>query len=348
MSSLSLEITGAVGDFDYDFKWSGEVGIHAIFGPSGAGKTTILRVIAGLIQPDKGHLRLNDLSLFEGGKSVKPHRRNLGVVFQRGRLFPHLTVEQNLTYSPRASKSRVSLQSVVDGLGLSGLLKRTTENLSGGESQRVALGRAVLSNPDLVLLDEPVSSLDLHSRIEIMSFLRGLNERLGLPILYVSHDPAIVSQFSDGMIVVEDGRVVRSGTPREMGVLSAPGTVVPNLLRGDLSTSDGQWWVSLGETSVRIPPTDVTRSGPVWITILPTDLLLMKGRPDAISARNIIDGRVTAISHTEHHEVVWVQAGVEWRVHVVPDTVKEFGLQVGSEVQLVAKATSFDAIGVAK
>jgi len=346
MNSLSMKVAGAVGDFEYDFEWSGDVGIHAIFGPSGAGKTTLLRALAGLIRPETGHIKLNSTSLFDGAQSIKPHKRNLGVVFQRGRLFPHLTVAQNLTYSPRGAHPDLSFDAVVQGLGLSKLLERTTDNLSGGESQRVALGRAVLSNPELILLDEPVSSLDLHSRIEIMSFLRELNKRHDVPILYVSHDPAIVAQFSDAMIVVDEGRVVRSGSPKEMGVLSAAETVVPNLLRGDLSTKDGQCWVRLGETSVRIPPTKVAQ-GPIWITILPTDLLLMKGRPDAISARNIINGTVTAISHTDHHEVVWVQAGVEWRVHVVPETVREFALEVGSEVQLVAKATSFEAVGAA-
>ncbi len=196
-----------------------QVGVSAVFGPSGAGKTLLLRCLAGLEAQARGAVRLGD-ELWQDDRSsrfVPTHRRRVGYVFQEANLFPHLGVRGNLRYaSKRAPEGRFDLTELVRWLGLSHLMDRRTEDLSGGERQRVAIARALLSGPRLLLMDEPLSSLDEVSRREILPYLQELPNRLSIPIVYVSHSLEEVLRLADHMIWLVGGRVKRAGPPEEI------------------------------------------------------------------------------------------------------------------------------------
>jgi molybdate transport system ATP-binding protein len=203
---LDLAITHRFGDFTLDVAFSAPAGLTAITGPSGAGKTSIINAVAGLFRPDAGEVRLQDQVLFGPGLWVPPHRRRFGYVFQDARLFPHLTVRQNLVYGRWFAGGAGDLAQVVDMLGIGGLLARRPAGLSGGERQRVALGRALLTQPRMLLMDEPLASLDTARKADILPYLERVRD-LGTPILYVTHAGDEVARLATTVIHIRDGRV---------------------------------------------------------------------------------------------------------------------------------------------
>ncbi len=190
-------------------------GVTAIFGPSGCGKTTLLRAIAGLERTHNGYLNVSGNIWQDKKVFIKPHRRPLGYVFQEANLFPHLSVRQNLEYGfkrvPRKQR-QVAFDTAVELLGVVPLLKRKTTTLSGGERQRIAIARALLTSPRLLLMDEPMAALDLKSKAEIFPFLERLHTELDIPVLYVSHLPEEISRIADSIVLMEAGRVQASGS----------------------------------------------------------------------------------------------------------------------------------------
>jgi len=190
---------------------SDENGITALFGPSGAGKSSIINMVAGLRKPDSGSIFIRGRCLFDSARGVNlpPEKRNVGYVFQEGLLFPHLSVKGNLLYGQRRDQpggGGVDFDQVVDLLGLNDFLSRKPRALSGGEKQRVAFGRAVLSNPDILLMDEPLASLDEARKEEMLPFIKDLNTRFGLPVLYVSHSLEEILNLTDNIIKLADGK----------------------------------------------------------------------------------------------------------------------------------------------
>ncbi|RYD40659.1 MAG: ATP-binding cassette domain-containing protein [Sphingomonadales bacterium] len=180
-------------------------GLTALFGPSGAGKTSILNMVAGLLKPDRGHIRIGDRTLFDGATNLPPEARRVGYVFQDGRLFPHRRVRANLTYGhdlADAANRWMSLDEAVAFLGIGHLLDRWPHSLSGGEAQRVAIGRALLAGPEILLMDEPLSSLDAARRGDIMAVIERIRDELKLPILYVSHDRAEVDRLATSVVAI--------------------------------------------------------------------------------------------------------------------------------------------------
>ena len=210
---IEARFAGAVGGFRLDAEFSVEAaGVTAVVGPSGCGKTTLLRCIAGLTRLPglltvRGHV-WQDRRVF-----VPPHRRAVGYVFQEPSLLPHLSVRQNLAFGMKRSKDRaaIAFDDVVSLLGMGGLLERRIGKLSGGEAQRVAIGRALLSQPELLLMDEPLSNLDPDSKAEILLYIGRLQQTLLIPILYVSHDAAEVARISDRTLRMRDGRIEPAG-----------------------------------------------------------------------------------------------------------------------------------------
>ena len=191
-------------------------GATALFGPSGAGKTSLVNMIAGLLKPDRGAITLDKTPLFasESGIDVPPHQRSVGYVFQEGRLFPHLNVRQNLEYGRRMrrrTREPVEFERIVGLLGIGHLLTRRPRLLSGGERQRVAIGRALLMQPRLLLLDEPLASLDAGHKREILPYLVRLRDEADIPMVYVSHIAAEVRQIATHLVRLEDGRVTATG-----------------------------------------------------------------------------------------------------------------------------------------
>ncbi len=213
---LSVDVEKELGAFKLAARFEAAGGITAVFGPSGGGKTTLVNLIAGLLKPDRGSIALDDTVLFDAaaGINVPPHRRHIGYVFQEGRLFPHLSVRQNIDYGRRMSgHPRVAEEfaRIVDLLDIGHLLDRRPRLLSGGERQRVAIGRALLMRPRLLLLDEPLASLDGGHKREILPYLIRLRDRANVPMVYVSHTAAEVRRIATHVVLLDGGRVMASG-----------------------------------------------------------------------------------------------------------------------------------------
>jgi molybdate transport system ATP-binding protein len=219
---LDIALIRKQGQFSVHAFFQGpSTGVTALFGPSGAGKTSIVSMVAGLLRPDAGRIVVNDQCLFDSarGTALAPEERRIGYVFQDGRLFPHLTVRSNLTYGmgrTRVSRRFVRLEEVVDLLGIEPLLSRRPAKLSGGEKQRVAIGRALLTSPTLLLMDEPLASLDEARKAEVLPFVMRLSQRFEIPILYVSHDLEEIIRLAEYLVILESGQVAAAGTIAEL------------------------------------------------------------------------------------------------------------------------------------
>ncbi len=215
---IEARFKGAVGGFALDAAFTAPGrGVTALFGPSGCGKTTVLRCLAGLTRLRDGYCRVGGAVWQDGDAVFLPtHRRSLGYVFQDVRLFPHLSVRNNLTFGAPRQGSPVAFDEVVDLLALAPFLGRAPRHLSGGERQRVALGRALLSQPALLLMDEPLSALDAAAKAEILPFLERLHDRLSLPSIYVTHDMTEVERLADHLVLMDAGRVIASGPLAEL------------------------------------------------------------------------------------------------------------------------------------
>ncbi len=216
MSMLAVDVEKRLGAFALAVRFTASGGVTALFGPSGAGKTTIANMIAGLIVPDRGMIALDDTVLFDAaaGINVPPHRRRIGYVFQGGRLFPHLSVRKNLDYGRRMSGHALDPKEfarIAQLLDVGHLLDRRPRALSGGERQRIAVGRALLMRPRLLLLDEPLASLDSARKHEILPYLVRLRDEARVPMVYVSHDSAELRQIATNVVRLDAGRVVATG-----------------------------------------------------------------------------------------------------------------------------------------
>jgi molybdate transport system ATP-binding protein len=216
MSVLAVDVEKRLGAFELSVRFQAAAGATALFGPSGAGKTSVVDMIAGLLTPARGSIALDDTILFDSAAriNVPPHRRRIGYVFQEGRLFPHLSVRQNLDYGRRMSRQPPdagAFERVTALLDIGHLLERRPRLLSGGERQRVAFGRALLMRPRLLLLDEPLASLDAAHKREILPYLVRLRDDAGVPIVYVSHAAAEVRRIANTVVRLIDGRVVATG-----------------------------------------------------------------------------------------------------------------------------------------
>jgi molybdate transport system ATP-binding protein len=240
VSGLAFRLSGRFGGFalDCEAEVPGQ-GITALVGPSGSGKTTLLRCLAGLARA-QGRVAAGEAVWQDARRFTPPHRRGVGFVFQEPSLLPHLSVRQNLAFAERRAGAGegVGFGEVVEMLGLSRLLDRGPERLSGGERQRVAIARALLSRPVVLLMDEPLSSLDAASKAEVMPYLEGLHRRLRLPVLYVSHDAAEVARLADRVLRMEAGRLSpleTTGGPQDDPLARLPPAEIRALARAALA-----------------------------------------------------------------------------------------------------------------
>lgn len=219
---LEVEVKRKQGDFSVDVAFSvPEKGITALFGPSGVGKTSVVNMIAGLSHPDSGRITLGGRTLFDAGEriNVSPEGRRIGYIFQDGRMFPHFTVRGNLMYGMKlVSEDRryVDFDQVVDLLGIRPLLDRRPAKLSGGEKQRVAIGRAFLCSPALLLMDEPLASLDGSRKREVLPFIAKICQKFSTPVLYVSHSVSEITHLAHQVVILDEGRVAASGPVEEL------------------------------------------------------------------------------------------------------------------------------------
>jgi molybdate transport system ATP-binding protein len=210
---LDVRVEKRLGEFHLKAALQAPRGVTALFGPSGAGKTSLVNLMAGLLEPDSGRIALGEKVLFDSSRkiSLPPEQRGVGLVFQDGRLFPHMSVKSNLMYGLRLvppQRRHLGFDEVVELMGIGHLLKRRPAKLSGGEKQRVAVGRALLSSPRLLLMDEPLASLDQARKQEVLPFLARLPKKLDLPIIYVSHSSREVNYLADRVINLSQGEIV--------------------------------------------------------------------------------------------------------------------------------------------
>ena len=219
---LVVEVEKKLGDFSVNVLFASENGATVLFGPSGAGKTSIINMIAGLLKPDRGRIEIDGELLFDSAAqiNVPAWRRRIGTVFQEGRLFPHLSVKSNLTYGRwmnGLADDSAAFSHAVELLDIGHLLDRRPGKLSGGERQRVAFGRALLMKPQLLLLDEPLASLDAARKEEILPYLERLRDDAKVPMIYVSHDPTEVRRIATRVVTLDGGHVVATGGVELLG-----------------------------------------------------------------------------------------------------------------------------------
>jgi molybdate transport system ATP-binding protein len=348
----------------FQLKISGEFspGFTVLFGPSGAGKSTLLDCIAGLVKPDEGRIKLDEEIFFDAGKGISlvPQKRGIGYVFQSLALFPHLSVEENVGYGLSGladAERRGRMDRILSAFHIRELRRRKPGQLSGGEKQRVALARSVVTEPRILLLDEPLTGLDGGLRRAILEDLRGWNAARPIPILYVTHNREEVDAIGDRVVALVDGRVRESGMPG--AVLDAPRTIAlaqaagfENLFQGRVlehRMNDGLMRVALGssECELEIPLGTENLGDAVQLAIRAGDILLATHAPYGISARNLLPGTVESVETRGTTVVVQVNAGVRFTVHVTPGAMRSLELAPGLVVWLVVKTHSCHVVSAA-
>ncbi len=307
--SLSVDIRLTQGSFALDVRFDALSGVTVLFGRSGAGKTSVIKAVAGLVRPDAGRIALGDRVLYDASTpvNVPVHRRRLGYVFQEGRLFPHMTVRENLNYGPRVQgKDATGHTRIVDLLGIGDLLDRRPGGLSGGEAQRVAIGRALLAKPDMLLMDEPLAALDAARKAEILPYLERLRTETGVPILYVSHNMAEVARLASHVVVLENGRVLRSGPATEVFSDPALATVIGVRDTGALIPAEVISHAEDGVTELRasggalfLPRINAAPGTALRVRVLAQEVILARDRPEGLSALNILPVVVIALRQGE-------------------------------------------------
>jgi molybdate transport system ATP-binding protein len=342
-------------DFLLDVRLEFEPGFTVLFGPSGAGKSTLLDCIAGLQTPDAGRIALDKEVFFDAQEklSLAPLERRVAYVFQSLALFPHLSTEQNVAYGLAgvAAKERDErVSEILRAFHIEELRSRRPRELSGGEQQRVALARSLVTQPRVLLLDEPLTGLDSGLRRKILEDLRAWNAANEIPILYVTHNRDEVDAIGRRVVMLHNGEVKDTGSAQSL--LDAPGSVAlaeaagfENLLHGivlEQKMADGVTRVSLSlaNRELEIPFTNARAGESVQIAIRAGDILLASEHPRGLSARNILQGTVVTLEQRGMLCVAQIDAGVAFTVHLTPSAVRSLQLAVGQVVWLVVKTYS--------
>jgi len=346
--------------FTLDVELRAAPGITMVFGPSGSGKSTLLNCLAGLRRPDGGRIAVGDRVWFDGarGANVPVRQRNLGFVFQELALFPHMSVEQNLQYGigrlPLAER-RSRIAATAESFRIAHLLQRRPRELSGGERQRAALARALVTNPTLLLLDEPLSALDHVTQSRIIDDLRAWNGAHAIPILYVTHSHREVFALGEHLVVLDQGRLVAEGSPHT--VLHAPEHEAVAQLAGFenfldarvISRDPGSGTMRcrlLGtEVDLEAPITRVEAGDAVRIAVRAGDILLGTEQPRGLSARNVLPGTLTSVQREGATVVAMVDAGSRFEVHLTPAALTSLQLTVSQAVWLIIKTHSCRIVG---
>jgi molybdate transport system ATP-binding protein len=358
---IEIDIAKRLGSFDLAARFTAPPsGITALFGRSGSGKTSLVNALAGLVRPDRGRIAVGEELLFDSARriDVPPEQRRLGYVFQEGRLFPHYTVRGNLLYGMKRGGAIAgpSFDAVVDLLGIGGLLGRRPAELSGGEKQRVAIGRALLARPRLLLMDEPLASLDAPRKEEILPFITRLRDELKLPIVYVSHEMEEIMRLADLLVLLDDGKVAAVGSIEELtsrldlwpltGRYEA-GAVIRTILRGH-DASFGLSELAFPGGRLRVTKINLPLGTPVRVRIHARDVVLATERPAHLSIRNAFAGRVVDVApergplvdlrldigHDAEPVIIWARITVR--------AFQELELAPGKPVFALVKTVSFD------
>jgi molybdate transport system ATP-binding protein len=353
--SLEVDIEHRQGTFELRACFSAPSGLTALFGRSGSGKTTLVDIVGGLIEPQRGRVSVDGQTLVDTGRGVfvAKHRRRLGYVFQDSRLFPHLSVRQNLLYGRWFARTddrtadgvATTLESVVDLLGIAGLLDRQPDSLSGGEKQRVAIGRALLARPRLLLMDEPLASLDEARRAEILPYVERLRDEVRLPILYVSHSVAEVARLATTVVILSEGKVTAIGPVLDILPLADAGdagSVLDATVAGhdsefgltQLSSAAGDLWV---------PRLAAEPGAHVRAYIRARDVMLSLRPPQDISALNVLAGRIVEITPRGAQADIRLDCNdATLMARLTNKSVQRLALSPGRPVYAVIKSVSFE------
>lgn len=353
---IRLQRISSNHEFTLNANFTASPGITILFGASGSGKTTLLDCVAGLAVPDNGRIAIGERVFFDGSQKInlEIRQRKVGYVFQDLALFPHLSVEKNVQYglnSFPAPERAQRTDAVLESFRISHLRSRKPRDISGGERQRVALARALVTEPCILLLDEPLAALDAATKSKIVADLRAWNEAHRIPIFYVTHSREEVFALGERVLIMEQGQIIAQGTPHEVMTAPRQETVAQlagfeNILdatvvaahpdRGTMTCHlTGSNIIELETPLVRVDVGSTLRIG-----IRAGDILLATVHPEGLSARNIIPGKVVSLAQRDVIVEAIVNCGVKFAVHLTLAARDALHLQAGSEVWLVVKTHS--------
>jgi molybdate transport system ATP-binding protein len=355
--TIAVDMRERLGDFQLDARFTSAGRLIALFGASGSGKSSVINFIAGLINASNGRVTVDGRVLVDTDQriNIPRHKRRIGYVFQEARLFPHMSVRQNLAYgrwfTPVADRS-VDPNSVIKLLGLSQLLERMPNRLSGGEKQRVAIGRALLSGPKLLLMDEPLASLDQARKSEIMPYIERLRDETNVPIIYVSHSVAEVSRLATDIVVMSNGKVTASGTTEEIMQRSDLMPVeeqgeAGSVLEMVVVSYDEKFGITLLRSAVgeiRIPGRFAAIGKTIRLRVRARDILIADQKPKGLSALNLLEGKIADINrHGPFADVRIDCAGTPIMSRITYQSSESLKLVTGMPIFAIVKTVSIDA-----
>lgn len=332
-------------------------GVTVIFGSSGAGKTSILRAIAGIITPDEGRITLGEKIYFDSaaGINLPMQERKVGYVFQNHVLFPHMTAEQNVLYGVRSESRRSARERVRDLFSLLGIQRtaaRYPHELSGGEQQRIALARALATEPLVMLLDEPLSAVDVATRSRLLEEISAIQHQSGIPFLYVTHNHSEAVRLGNAMLVVDEGKVVQEGAPLE--IFNAPRTAsaarvvgTENVFVGRIlrhQPEDGMTEIDINSCRLEVPYNGLSIGSQVTVGIRSEDIIVSREHLTQTSARNVLQGVIKHIIRDVDKTELVASCGIDFKVSVTRAAVRILGLEVGSKVYLLIKARALHVL----
>jgi molybdate transport system ATP-binding protein len=353
---LEFDVRCRVGSFSLDAAFATGPGVTALFGRSGAGKSTVLNLIAGLARPQSGRISVQERILYDSASGIElaPHLRRVGYVFQEGRLLPHLTVRHNLLYGAffTGRSNGVDLAHMVELLGIGHLLERRPGALSGGEKQRVAIGRALLASPEVLLLDEPLASLDAPRKAEILYYVERLRDEVKVPIVYVSHSLDEVVRLADSLVLMSDGRVLGTGPVRDMmsrvelrpylGRHEGGAVIEARVAAQDLAS--GLARLEFAGGALEIPDVEALPGEQVRVRVRARDVSIALAPPSGISIRNVLAGKVVELGEEEGSslDVRLDLGGTPLLARITRKSALELGLKPGLPVYALIKSISID------
>jgi len=353
---LAVNVQKTLGAFRLNAEFQmRRAGVVALFGPSGCGKSTLIQLLAGLASPDSGSIQVDGELFFDAsrGIDVPAETRGIGCVFQDARLFPHFSVRGNLTYGARRSTRApyIAFDDVVGLLDLAQLLERRPGRLSGGEKQRVAIGRALLSQPRLLLLDEPLASLDHERRGEVLPYLEALRDRLAIPMVYVSHQFDEVLRLATDLVLMRDGGVAAQGelSPISLsaelrGMIGAD--LVGSVINGQLLPTDphsGLARVRAGDGILSIPAAGIEAGRTLRVQLLARDIIVATQAPTHLSVRNSLEGTIREIAQERPGSdlvTIDIGAGEAVLARITSVATRELNLHPGMRIWALVKAVS--------
>ena len=344
---LRIELSHRFGDFALDVDITAGDGITMLFGPSGAGKSTIAKAVGGLLRTDQAYVQLGKRVLADTSKRfwLKPHMRRIGYVFQEPRLFPHLSVRGNLLYG---AGHDTDLARIADLLDIAPLLTRRPAGLSGGEAARVALGRALLSAPSLLILDEPLAALDARRKADILPYLERLRDHANVPMLYITHALDEVARLGSTLVLLQDGKVARSGSVKD--VLSDPDAVpvlgprmAGAMLEGHVVRHvDGLTELKVSGGLVWVPGTAGAAGTKIRLRVMAQDVIVGTQKPQGLSALNILPAKVVSLHRGDGPgALVVLQSGTDRLLaRITQRSLDEMSLAPGDAVYGILKTVS--------